>query len=95
MILAACSPAASQSTAPAASGASAAPLGGTISILAIWTGAEQETFQKVIQPWVDANGVDVQYEGTRDLATVLTTKVEGNDPPDVAGLPNPGAIYDS
>jgi alpha-glucoside transport system substrate-binding protein len=89
MILAACTPAASQSSGPVGSGEK---LGGTISILAIWTGAEEETFKKVIQPWVDANGVDVQYEGTRDLSTVLTTKVEGNDPPDVAGLPNPGAM---
>lgn len=89
IILAACSPAASSSSGPLASGEK---LGGTISILAIWTGAEEETFKKVIQPWVDANGVTVEYEGTRDLSTVLTTKVEGNDPPDVAGLPNPGAM---
>jgi alpha-glucoside transport system substrate-binding protein len=86
--MAACQPA-GESTGPGASGE---PVGGSISILAIWTDAEQETFEAVIQPWVDANDVTVEYEGTRDLATILTTRVEGNNPPDVAGLPNPGAM---
>jgi alpha-glucoside transport system substrate-binding protein len=89
IILAACEPAASDSTAPGGSGE---PLGGTISILAIWTDTEQETFEAVIEPWVEANDVEVQYEGTRDLATILTTRVDGDNPPDVAGLPNPGAM---
>jgi alpha-glucoside transport system substrate-binding protein len=53
---------------------------------------EQENFLAMIQPWVDANGVEVEYEGSRDLSTILTTRIEGNDPPDLAGLPNPGAM---
>lgn len=34
----------------------------------------------------------MEYEGTRDLAAVLTTRVQGGNPPDVAGLPGPGQI---
>ena len=90
-VLAACTPAADESTGPGASGE---PLGGTISILAIWTDTEQETFLSVIQPWVDANEVEVEYTGTRDLSTILTNRVDGDDPPDVAGLPNVGAMVD-
>ena len=32
------------------------------------------------------------YEGTRDLAAVLSTRVEGENPPDVAMMPNVGAL---
>jgi alpha-glucoside transport system substrate-binding protein len=89
LLAAACQPSASESPAESAS---AGPLGGSISILATWTDAEQETFLAMIQPWVDANEVEVEYEGTRDLNAILTTRVEGNNPPDVAGLPGPGQM---
>jgi len=93
LLAAACQPSASES--PAASGGpseGAEPLGGSISILATWTDAEQESFLAMIQPWVDANEVEVEYEGNRDLPTILTTRVEGGNPPDVAGIPSPGAM---
>jgi Bacterial extracellular solute-binding protein len=67
-------------------------LGGEISILAVWADAEQDAFMSMIQPWVDRTGVTVNYEGTRDLNAVLTTRVEGGNPPDVAGLPGPGQM---
>ena len=90
IVLAACqSP--GESSGPVGSGE---PLGGTISILAIWTAEEEETFKAVIQPWVDANNVEVEYTGTRDLSTILTNRVDGDDPPDIAGLPNVGALVD-
>ena len=79
---------------PAASAPPAddAGLGGEISILAVWADAEQETFEAVIQPWVDRTGVTVNYESTRDINATLTTRIEGGNPPDVAGLPGPGAM---
>jgi len=67
-------------------------LGGTINILAVWADAEQEAFMQVIQPWVDRTGVEVQYESTRDINATLTTRIEGGNPPDIAGLPGPGAM---
>ena len=69
-----------------------AGLGGEISILATWADAEEEAFMAMIQPWVDTTGVTVNYEATRDLNAVLTTRVEGGNPPDVAGLPGPGQM---
>ncbi|HEX6140297.1 MAG TPA: extracellular solute-binding protein [Candidatus Limnocylindria bacterium] len=77
--------------------ASAAPeddsnLGGEINILAVWADAEQDAFMQVIQPWVDRTGVKVNYESTRDINATLTTRIEGGNPPDVAGLPGPGAM---
>ena len=34
------------------------------------------------------------FEGTRDLAAVLTTRIEAGNPPDLAILPNPGQLYE-
>ena len=67
-------------------------LGGEINILAVWADAEQDSFMAVIQPWVDRTGVTVNYESTRDINATLTTRLEGGNPPDVAGLPGPGAM---
>ncbi|NLG99377.1 MAG: carbohydrate ABC transporter substrate-binding protein [Chloroflexi bacterium] len=67
-------------------------LGGTLSVLAIWGGEEQDNFMAMIQPFIEQTGVDVQYESTRDLAAVLNTRISGGNPPDVAGLPNPGQM---
>ena len=69
-----------------------AGLGGEINILAVWADAEQEAFEAVIAPWVEATGVTVNYESTRDINATLTTRIEGGNPPDVAGLPGPGAM---
>jgi ABC-type glycerol-3-phosphate transport system substrate-binding protein len=67
-------------------------LGGEISILAVWADAEEDAFMSVIQPWVERTGVTVNYEATRDINATLTTRIEGGNPPDVAGLPGPGAM---
>ena len=67
-------------------------LGGSISILATWTGSEEESFRAMIQPWVDSTGVTVQYQGTRDMGTILSSAIQagGAGLPDVAGVPGPG-----
>jgi ABC-type glycerol-3-phosphate transport system substrate-binding protein len=84
----------SEASPPAATAPPAddAGLGGEINILAVWADAEQESFEAVIAPWVERTGVTVNYESTRDINATLTTRIEGGNPPDVAGLPGPGAM---
>ena len=67
-------------------------IGGTVNVLAVWGGAEQESFLAMVKPFEERTGVKVNYEGTRDLNAVLTTRVQGGNPPDVAGLPGPGQM---
>ncbi|MBI5029362.1 MAG: carbohydrate ABC transporter substrate-binding protein [Chloroflexi bacterium] len=67
-------------------------IGGTVTVLATWGGSEQDTFMAMIKPFQDATGTQVQYTGTRDLNAVLTTRVQGGNPPDLAGLPGPGQM---
>jgi alpha-glucoside transport system substrate-binding protein len=46
----------------------------------------------MVKPFEDQTGIKVEYEGTRDLNAILTTRVQGGNPPDVAGLPGPGQM---
>jgi len=63
--------------------------GTTLDILGVWAGAEYDSFQAVVQPFIDATGVAVSFEATRDINTVLTTRVDGGNPPDIAAIPSP------
>jgi alpha-glucoside transport system substrate-binding protein len=67
-------------------------IGGSVTILATWGGSEQDSFMAMLQPLTEATGIEIQYTGTRDLNAVLTTQVQGGNPPDLAGLPGPGQM---
>lgn len=81
-------------TSGASGTAGSAKLGGSVTVLASWGGAEQDSFMAMVKPFEDQTGVQVQYEGTRDLNAVLTSRVQGGNPPDLAGLPGPGQMAD-
>lgn len=104
-VLQACTPASPTPTSapkPAAPTATTAPkpaaptpapkLGGSVSVLGTWGGNELESFMAMVKPFEEQTGVKVEFEGTRDLNAVLTTRVQGGNPPDVAGLPGPGQM---
>ncbi len=69
---------------------------GSVSVMAVWTGPEQESFQAVIDGFTEQYpNVDVSYTSAGDqLPTQLSTAVEGGNPPDVAMLPQPGLMTD-
>lgn len=62
---------------------------GSLDVLAVWSGEEQAAFRTVIAPFTRATGTAVNLEATRNLAAALTMRTRGNNPPDVAVLPNP------
>src|ERR1700737_3613858 len=66
--------------------------GGTVKLLATWGVSEQASFLAMVKPFEDSTGIKIQYEGTRDLNAVLTTRVTAGNPPDLAGLPGPGQM---
>lgn len=81
---------------PAAAAAELPNLSGqTINVIGLWSGDEQRSFEAVLARFVELTGADVVYSPTPDnLATVLGTRVEGGNPPDIAILPNPGLVQD-
>jgi len=96
MLLAACGPQATptevMTEAPASSSSSASSqpemcMGGQpgdeISMLYQWSGVEEESLNKVLQPLIDACGFVLKPESTRDQA-LLDTRVKAGTPPDVA-----------
>jgi alpha-glucoside transport system substrate-binding protein len=69
---------------------------GSISTMAIWAGEEQESFQAVIDAFKEKYpNVDVKYtSGGDNLAPLLSTAVEGGNPPDIAAIGQPGLMAD-
>jgi alpha-glucoside transport system substrate-binding protein len=78
-------------SAPAGSGG-AGQLGGTVSVIGTWTGAEQDSFLAMVAPWETQTGAKVQYTGTRDINNILSTGIQSGLLPDLAGLPGPGQM---
>lgn len=65
---------------------------GIVTILGVWGGQELEAFQKVMDAFTEKTGIKVQFEGTRDLTTVLETRLQAGNPPDIAGIQGPGQM---
>lgn len=67
-------------------------IGGSVSVIGTWGGAEQDAFLAMVEPFETETGITVEYTGTRDLNAVLTTGVASGILPDLAGLPGPGQM---
>src|SRR5918995_7367802 len=69
---------------------------GDVSIMAIWAGEEQESFEAVIAGFEEAYpNVNVTYNsGGDNLGPLLSTAVEGGNPPDLAAIGQPGLMAD-
>jgi alpha-glucoside transport system substrate-binding protein len=68
---------------------------GTISMVAVWTGAEQTNFQAVLDGFKKKYpNVTVNYKSAKDPGQVISTAVAGGNPPDLAALPSPGLVKD-
>jgi len=69
---------------------------GSISTMGIWGGDEQADFQAVIDGFNELYpNVTVKYtSGGDNLAPLLSTAVEGGNPPDIAAIGQPGLMRD-
>jgi alpha-glucoside transport system substrate-binding protein len=69
---------------------------GTVSIVGVWTGPEEQAFNAVLDGFKKANpDVNVSYKSTGDnTPTVLATAVAGGNPPDLAAVSQPGLVSD-
>jgi len=67
---------------------------GTVSTTAIWSGPEQKAFEAVLDGFMKKYPkVKAKYtSGGDQLPTVLSTAVEGGNPPDVAVVGQPGLV---
>jgi len=67
---------------------------GSISVMGVWSGAEQKAFQQVIDAFNQQYpNVKVKFNSAGDqLPTVLSTAVQGGNPPTIAFVAQPGLL---
>ena len=67
---------------------------GNVSVVGVWTGDEQRSFQAVIDKFNQTYpNVRVKYTSAGDnVPTVVSTAVQGGNPPDIATIAQPGLI---
>ncbi|MEU6112196.1 ABC transporter substrate-binding protein [Streptomyces albidoflavus] len=67
--------------------------GQTVSVAAVWSGPEKDAFRKVLDAFEEATGAKVTLVPAQDpIIGFLESKVAGGGQPDVAMLPQVGAI---
>ncbi len=67
--------------------------GASLEVAAVWTGAEQANFKKVLAEFEERTGAKVTFVPAQDpIINFLGSKIAGGAPPDVAMLPQPGAV---
>ena len=69
---------------------------GNLSIIGIWTGPEQKRFQAVLDGFEKLYpNVSVKYtSGGDNTPTILSTAIQGGNPPDLASIGQPGLLRD-
>jgi alpha-glucoside transport system substrate-binding protein len=84
----------SSSTGTTAAGGASANVAGSLSIIGVWTGDEQKSFQAVLDGFTAKYPkVTVKYDPAGDnVPTVLGTAVAGGSPPDLASIAQPGVV---
>jgi len=69
------------------------PGDGVVTISGVFTGDEQKAFEESFAPFEEESGIDIQYTGNPDFATLISSQLQGN-PPDIGVFPQPGLLLD-
>ncbi len=76
-----------------AGGGDQALSGQTITVAGVWSGSEQKNFQKVLDAFTEKTGAKTQFMSTGDnVSTVVGSKIEGGNAPDVVLVPQVGVL---
>lgn len=67
-------------------------IGGQVTVVGVNGGVEGEIIEATFEPFEEATGIDVVYQGTSDANTVVQTGVAAGNPPDVFNAANAGAL---
>lgn len=67
---------------------------GVVEMLGAFGGTEGESFEKEAAAFEEETGIKIEYTGTQDFQTIITSKVRSGDTPDIAVYPQPGTLID-
>lgn len=68
--------------------------GTTVNMLGAFVDADAAAFDASVADFEAETGINIEYTGSGDFTTLITTQVEAGTPPDIAFFPNPGQIID-
>lgn len=68
--------------------------GNTVTVFGAFVDTDAERFAASMVPFEEQTGIDVVYEGSGDFESLISVRVEGGDPPDLAAFPQPGLAAD-
>ncbi|MFI8188114.1 ABC transporter substrate-binding protein [Streptomyces sp. NPDC085946] len=79
---------------PVTAGGGDKALGGqTVTVAGVWSGTEQKNFQKVLDAFTEKTGAETRFVSTGDnVSTVVGSKIEGGNAPDVVMVPQVGVL---
>ena len=66
----------------------------TIEIMYAFTTDQESGFKDEVNAWAEDNDVTVKFTQSSDFNSLINTRVQGNDAPDVALFPQPGIMLD-
>ncbi len=76
-----------------AGGGDKALSGQTVTVAGVWSGSEQKNFQKVLDAFTEKTGAKTEFVSTGDnVSTVVGSKIEGGNAPDVVMVPQVGVL---
>lgn len=70
------------------------PGDGVVEIFGAFTGSEQDAFEDSIKGFETDSGIDIQYTGNADFTTLIQSRVQSGNPPDIGLFPQPGLLLD-
>jgi len=66
----------------------------TIEIMTAMTGQQVANFEASVDPYAKSKGITIKWSPTPDFNTLIHTRVQGNQLPDIALFPQPGIMRD-
>jgi alpha-glucoside transport system substrate-binding protein len=66
--------------------------GQEVSIMSPWVEVDGENFEAALAGWEEETGNTISHEGSGDFETLVNTRVQGGNPPDIAMVPQPGLV---
>ena len=66
--------------------------GTVVSMFGAFVDEDARRFENSVAAFEERTGIDIQYEGSGDFETLIQVRVDGGDPPDIGGHPQPGLV---
>jgi len=64
----------------------------SITVMYAFAGGQEAGFKSEVNTWAKSNGVTIKFSPTPDFNSLINTRVQGNQLPDIAIFPQPGIM---